>query len=207
MPKKFSRENAKSVTAREKNKVINAEKEKQKQQEHEDSLWIEDDRKIIRKMQKKQIDVKKKEEIYNKKLEAKALLERELAELTSKNLNVGNTKVSKLTKVQISKNTGQNKARANETHLNMRLEENVNRIKSDEHVARSVDEAISVLIPIEKIKDKHPEKRMKAGYNAFEERRLKELQAENSTLKLSQMKQLIFKEWKKSPQNPLNINN
>lgn len=52
--------------------------------------------------------------------------------------------------------------------------------------------------------DKHPEKRMKAAYNAFEERRLKELKMESPTLRLSQLKQMIFKEWQKSPENPLN---
>lgn len=52
--------------------------------------------------------------------------------------------------------------------------------------------------------DKHPEKRLKAAYAAFEERRLKQLKEENSTLRLSQLKQMIFKEWQKSPENPLN---
>lgn len=52
--------------------------------------------------------------------------------------------------------------------------------------------------------DKHPEKRMKAAYNAYEEKRLKELKLEQPTLRLSQLKQLIFKEWQKSPENPLN---
>lgn len=52
--------------------------------------------------------------------------------------------------------------------------------------------------------DKHPEKRLKAAYAAFEERRLRELKEANSTLRLSQLKQLIFKEWQKSPENPLN---
>lgn len=45
---------------------------------------------------------------------------------------------------------------------------------------------------------------MKAAYNAFEERRLKELKLENPSLRLSQLKQMIFKEWQKSPENPLN---
>lgn len=52
--------------------------------------------------------------------------------------------------------------------------------------------------------DKHPEKRMKAAYTAFEERRLKTLKEEQPTLRLSQLKQIIFKEWQKSPENPLN---
>lgn len=52
--------------------------------------------------------------------------------------------------------------------------------------------------------DRHPEKRLKAAYNVFEERRLKELKIENPSLRLSQLKQMVFKEWQKSSENPLN---
>jgi len=52
--------------------------------------------------------------------------------------------------------------------------------------------------------DKHPERRQKAAYNAFEEKRLAILKAENPSLRLSQLKQLVFEEWKKSPDNPMN---
>ena len=71
--------------------------------------------------------------------------------------------------------------------------------------ASSVSEAIKVLsIAQDEKVDKHPEKRMKAAYTEFEERRLQELKAENKSLKLSQLKQMIFKEWQKHPDNPLN---
>ena len=52
--------------------------------------------------------------------------------------------------------------------------------------------------------DKHPEKRMKAAYEEFETARLPQLKAENPGLRLSQLKQMIWKEWTKSPENPLN---
>ena len=68
-----------------------------------------------------------------------------------------------------------------------------------------MSEAIKVLSIVQDEKvDKHPEKRMKAAYTEFEERRLQELKAENKSLKLSQLKQMIFKEWQKHPDNPLN---
>ena len=51
--------------------------------------------------------------------------------------------------------------------------------------ASSVTEAIKVLSIVQDEKvDKHPEKRMKAAYTEFEERRLQELKAENKSLKL-----------------------
>lgn len=52
--------------------------------------------------------------------------------------------------------------------------------------------------------DKHPEKRLKAAYTAFENSNLPRLKQENPTLRLSQLKQMLRKEWLKSPQNPLN---
>lgn len=47
---------------------------------------------------------------------------------------------------------------------------------------------------------------MKAAYLAFEERRLRELKLEYPSLKLSQLKQMIFKEFQKSPENTVNKN-
>ena len=52
--------------------------------------------------------------------------------------------------------------------------------------------------------DKHPEKRMKAAYEDFENERLPQLKAENPSMRLSQLKQMLRKEWQKSPDNPLN---
>jgi hypothetical protein len=45
---------------------------------------------------------------------------------------------------------------------------------------------------------------MKAAYTAFENRRLEEMKMEFPSLRLSQLKQMIFKEWQKSTENPLN---
>ena len=39
---------------------------------------------------------------------------------------------------------------------------------------------------------------------AFEERELPILKAENPSLRLSQLKELMAKKWKKAPENPLN---
>ena len=45
---------------------------------------------------------------------------------------------------------------------------------------------------------------MKACYEEFESARLPQLKAENPNLRLSQLKQMLRKEWQKSPDNPLN---
>ena len=50
----------------------------------------------------------------------------------------------------------------------------------------------------------HPEKRMKAAYAAYEDENLPRLKKENPNLRLSQLKQILKKDWMKSPDNPLN---
>jgi murein DD-endopeptidase MepM/ murein hydrolase activator NlpD len=50
--------------------------------------------------------------------------------------------------------------------------------------------------------DQHPEKRLKALYNAFFERNLPEMKESHPGLKLSQYKERIFEMWKTSPENP-----
>ncbi|EHA54640.1 hypothetical protein MCOR27_008636 [Pyricularia oryzae] len=54
--------------------------------------------------------------------------------------------------------------------------------------------------------DRHPERRFKAAYAAFEERRLKEAEADGSMsgLRLKQKQEKIRKEFEKSPENPFN---
>lgn len=52
--------------------------------------------------------------------------------------------------------------------------------------------------------EKHPEKRMKAAYLQFEEQNLPVLKKENPNLRLSQLKQMLKKDWMKSPDNPVN---
>uniref|UniRef100_F1L8X6 Coiled-coil domain-containing protein 124 n=1 Tax=Ascaris suum TaxID=6253 RepID=F1L8X6_ASCSU len=84
------------------------------------------------------------------------------------------------------------------------VEENVNRLEVEGESARSVSEAIKVLSMESPTVDRHPEKRLKAAYQAFEERMLPRLKEEHPTFRLSQLKQLLKKEWQKSPDNPLN---
>ena len=52
--------------------------------------------------------------------------------------------------------------------------------------------------------DRHPEKRVKAAFETFQDARLSYLKMENPNLRLSQLKQIVKKEWQKSTENPLN---
>ena len=51
--------------------------------------------------------------------------------------------------------------------------------------------------------DRHPERRFKAAYNAFEERRLDEMK-DDKGLRRQQKIEIIRKEFEKSPENPFN---
>ena len=89
------------------------------------------------------------------------------------------------------------------------LQENPNKLLQQSQVegevsARGVEEAIAVLRVGEEKAERHPERRMKAAYAAYEERELPKLKAENPNLRLSQLKQMLRKDWMKSPENPLN---
>ncbi|VDL99095.1 unnamed protein product [Schistocephalus solidus] len=84
--------------------------------------------------------------------------------------------------------------------------QNPNRTEDDVVEARTVEDAIKALRVVgdEAVTERHPEKRMKAVYMAYEERVLPELRKENPGMRLSQLKQLAFKNFQTSPENPKN---
>lgn len=74
--------------------------------------------------------------------------------------------------------------------------------------ATGIDNALDALSltsanPSEKI-DRHPERRFKAAYAAYEARRMPELEEEHKGLRKKQREDLIRKEFERSPENPFN---
>lgn len=74
--------------------------------------------------------------------------------------------------------------------------------------ATGIDDALDALSltsanPSEKI-DRHPERRFKAAYAAYEARRLPEMDEEQKGLRRQQKIDAIRKEFEKSPENPFN---
>jgi hypothetical protein len=55
--------------------------------------------------------------------------------------------------------------------------------------------------------EKHPERRFKGALAAFEERELPNFKADNPGLRLTQLKELMYKAFQKSPENPFNQTN
>lgn len=72
--------------------------------------------------------------------------------------------------------------------------------------ARSLDEAIGSLSVSSGAEDddRHPEKRLKAAYKEYEEAHWESLKADNPSLRHSQLKELLWRQWQKAPDNPIN---
>lgn len=170
--------------------------------------WSDDDKNLAKKLEKKQEEERKKAELLKKKAEAKALLEEEEKSIKT----TGKIPQAKMTRAQIEKEVEQRNKNIENINNPPKpvvpkvapIEENLNRVMADVHVAASIDQAISVLKVNDAEEDRHPEKRMKAAFKAYEDSQLPIIKAQNPSLKLSQLKQIIFKDWQKSPENPLN---
>ncbi|CAG8441982.1 15222_t:CDS:2 [Funneliformis caledonium] len=52
--------------------------------------------------------------------------------------------------------------------------------------------------------ERHPERRFKAAFRAYEERELAKLKEENPGLRYTQLHNILFENFKKSPENPFN---
>lgn len=213
MPKKFKGENSKAVEAKARKSAQKDEEEQKKQRHLEEEFWKEDDKHVLKKLQRKEEKEKKKTDQLERKKENQKILDEELAVIASK--QAGKSPVpDKLTRAEadahrIALNAADKATVAATVKANVQeqpddIEENVNRIFLEGEHARSVDEAIGLLSIKDPEVDMHPEKRMKAAYLAFEEKYLPVLKQENPNLRLSQLKQLLKKDWSKSPENPLN---
>ncbi|CAI5709668.1 unnamed protein product [Hyaloperonospora brassicae] len=85
-----------------------------------------------------------------------------------------------------------------------KFQANKNKNKDEPSEARSLDAALDLLIVGDKELGKHPERRAKAAYKAFEEVMLPQVKEDFPGLKLSQYKQKLSEMWRRSPDNPLN---
>ena len=196
---------------RKKNKKLKERLEKEKAAE--DAKWVDNDKKAARKKdrdnkQRSKIQEKdRKDELKRRQAEQE---EKELAKVKPKTKKKGGG--GKVTRFQIQQNRfkylqklkNMNKTEDKKVVLanNLPLERNTNRDQVDTG-PMNVDEALEMLEG-EKEKDRHPEKRRKAAWRAFQERRYQEMKAEHPTLKRSQINERIFKEWQSSPENPMN---
>ncbi|KAG8003106.1 hypothetical protein GBF38_007464 [Nibea albiflora] len=212
MPKKFQGENSKAATAKARKAEAKAVADARKKQQEEDALWQETDKHVLKKEQRKDDKEKKRLEILERKKENQRLLDEESARIRGRSQKE-TTSGGKVTRAQIEEvlqneqlQQQQEKVKPKESHLEIPLEENVNRIVPEEGTveARTIEDAIALLSTGPEEVDHHPERRMKAAFAAYEEANMPRLKQENPNMRLSQLKQQLKKEWMKSPENPLN---
>lgn len=203
MPKKFVGENSKAVAARARKAAAKEAENTKKALEAEEKAWQDDDKQLLKKKQKQEELEKKRQQQLEKKAEVKALLEKEMA-----TIKVGGKQpAAKVTKAEImlameKRNQAAKSEKKKEEEKP--IEENLNRVIMEGETAHGIDEALSILSVKDPEIDRHPEKRMKAAYASFEEKMMPIIKEQNPTLRLSQLKQILKKEWMKSPENPLN---
>ncbi|XP_029355567.1 coiled-coil domain-containing protein 124 [Echeneis naucrates] len=210
MPKKFQGENSKAATARARKAEAKAVADARKKQEEEDALWQETDKHVLKKEQRKDDKEKKRLELLERKKENQRLLDEENARLKGKAQKEAQS--GKVTRAQIEETLQSEQQQQEElklkekSHLETPLEENVNRIIPEEGTveARTIEDAIAVLSTGPEDLERHPERRMKAAFLAYEEANMPRLKKENPNMRMSQLKQQLKKEWMKAPENPLN---
>ncbi|PWA28597.1 hypothetical protein CCH79_00013495, partial [Gambusia affinis] len=211
MPKKFQGENSKAATAKARKAEAKAVADARKKKEEEDALWEETDKHVLKKEQRKDDKEKRRLELLERKKENQRLLDEENARIKGKAQKEA-AAAGKVTRAQIQEILQNDQQQELEikpkekSHLETPLEENINRVIAEEGSmeARTIEEAISVLSTGPEDLDRHPERRMKAAFTAFEEANMPRLKIENPNMRLSQLKQQLKKEWGKSPENPLN---
>ena len=215
MPKKGPRgENSKAVEARARTADKKTEEKEKKEKAEEDAAWRDDDKMVLKKQSRMQQRETSAAEKAAHKASLKAAYDEDMAAAASVTTSVKNAP-AKLTRAEMQRRLddearkeaeargGGAAAAAAPTHLDEPLVENLNRLEVVDS-ARSVGEAIHVLAAKPAKEDKHPEKRLQAAYKAFEERMMPTVKEENKNMRLSQWKQIIWKEWTKSPENPIN---
>ncbi|XP_017735052.1 PREDICTED: coiled-coil domain-containing protein 124 [Rhinopithecus bieti] len=197
MPKKFQGENTKSAAARARRAEAKAAADAKKQKELEDAYWKDDDKHVMRKEQRK---------VRVPQVPAACVpCGRGQWSLCQFSISSPWNCASLLISLCLCHPPTRPAEKA-KSHLEVPLEENVNRrvLEEGSMEARTIEDAIAVLSVAEEAADRHPERRMRAAFTAFEEAQLPRLKQENPNMRLSQLKQLLKKEWLRSPDNPMN---
>ncbi|KUJ17183.1 DUF1014-domain-containing protein [Mollisia scopiformis] len=187
--KKNTGENSKKASGNAKKAEAAAQKaaqENAKKASEEDQEWS----KGAKSNAKKEAEAAKKAEAARKKAEKDALLaeEEKEARAVPKNAKTAVKKSKGLDLSQLDDDAPKSAGALNATGID-------NALDALSLTAGSADKI-----------DKHPERRFKAAYTAFEERRLKEMEEDGSGqgLRQNQKKDKIRKEFEKSEDNPFN---
>ena len=183
----------------------------------EDAKWVDPHKEAEAKLNRAKAKEEKEAEAVRRAQEKKEILEAEERELASygKKKGLGPSTKIKRADIRISALSSINtsakplKVQVTTVHdeplipLNNRIDAELIARGGEVIAASGLDEALLALKVTQEETDMHPEKRQKAAYNAFEAKRLPQLKEEFPTLKFTQLKEKLHREWKKSPENPM----
>ncbi|XP_020093740.1 coiled-coil domain-containing protein 124-like [Ananas comosus] len=227
MPKKMGT-NTKAEAARERRSAAEAERQEREAREKEDQLWRDAEGPKSRAARRREGDTEKRAEAAARRAENRRLAELEQQELDRaarrpdpKASRVSVPAPAKVTEAELLRRREEERLRLEreaeaakkrrsrtadeEEYERVVLVSNTNR---DDSVieAHTVEDAIAGMALAEPPlpPDRHPERRLKASFKAFEEAELPKLKEEKPGLTLNQYKDMVWKLWKKSPDNPLN---
>ncbi|XP_072956787.1 uncharacterized protein [Typha angustifolia] len=226
MPKKLGT-NTKAEAARARRSATEAERKEREAREKEEQYWREAEGSKSRAAKKREDEAEKRAEAAARRAEIRKIAEMEQQELerAARKPNPKATRVSipvpKVTEVDLARRREEERARlerdaeaAKKKHSRTADEEEYERMvlvsntNRDDSIieAHSLEEAIAKIAVTEPAlpADRHPERRLKATFKAFEEAELPKLKEEKPGLTLNQYKDMVWKLWKKSPDNPLN---
>lgn len=222
MPKKMG-VNSKAEAARARKSAAETEKKDRETREKEEQYWREAESSKPRAAKKREEEADKKAEAAARRAEVRRLAELEEKELEKmikkpdKKANRVSIPVPKVTEAELRKRREEEQAmaqkKAEEAKKRTAGEEEYERVvlvsntNRDDSIieASTLDEAIAQMsIDNNLPPDRHPERRLKASFKAFEEAELPKLKQEKPGLTYTQYKDMIWKLWKKSPDNPLN---
>ena len=206
--------NTKAQEGRERKALKEAEKKQQielKKQKIEDLEWEQG----AKDLSKKEELEKKKQEKLDKKKQLKELASKEeeyLASVyakpvlrSSKSTNKEESITSKTNKCTCLGNCKCTSQLSQQLDLELPITTN-----QQVFSASTIDDALFLLksesssVPSAGKIERHPERRIKAAYKQYEDVELPKVREENPHLKLSQLKEILAKNWKKSPMNPFN---
>lgn len=193
MFKKSVLENPKNMAGKEDDRKVSGKDKKPSKKEDTKDTKKEENKKILKKHFRKEILDNRRQTSSDKKSAMKVNLEKEIEALKPPKV---------IYKAQIAVNNSNQpvlKKSSSKTHndpLKWIGEEKVEE-------ANTIAEALAIL-KVREGEQERVEKRKKSAYGQFEERRLAELKSANPHFRLSEVKKIIFKEWQKCPENPIN---
>lgn len=216
--------NSKSLEARERKAQAKATKQAEAEKRAEDAKWADEGTKTKADLRKQQAAEKRRQKLERDK-EKREMEKEEQAKIAKEKSK--KSAPPKVTHAQLEILRQQQdlarKEAAKKQELAQQnivqedlLQPNLNRVlqeqqREDEEKfgkgnvisASGLDDALQQLTVDQKT-DRFPEKRLKQAHKKWEEENIDRFKLEHPHAKHSQLKQIMFKEWQKSPENPLN---